>query len=106
MWDPMSERRRISAWAHAVEEYLKEKGFPTQRPYPDEVVIAPSDPSLPNVENFMHYPHTRIAFDSDGSVTVWHAGPPGTTKPFKLSIYDPNSFQKIEEFVGRYDYEA
>lgn len=96
-WAPLHIRKKVTAWADALQEYLKEEGFPTQRPYEDEVVVAGSYGAVP---------HTRMRIGEDGSVEAWHAGDPRTTKPFNVDIHDPDSFPKIKEFVGRYNYEA
>jgi len=94
LWSTPNNRRKVNAWAKAISEYLKEEGFPAHRPCIDEIVVA---------KEYGTHPHTRIVVNTDGQISVWHVGP--TTKPFEVSIYDPDSFEIIKEFVSRYKYD-
>lgn len=96
-WGTKSEgAQRVWAWANAIQQFIEDHGFETIRQFADEIVVGKT------VEKGEPYPNTRIWVGEGGKMTIWHSGPPGTTKPQEVDIHDPTSFDTILDFVKKY----
>jgi len=96
---------RINAYMMAIIEYLekyKKEGLNIDWvDFLDVVTITQE-----HVNETERYPYTEIIVSENGKVQLQHYTLSWEKTLEWESLYDPDSFPKILEFVNRFDYEA